>query len=92
MKKSEFLKKWAKRASSGKSVEEFERDVEAVVADTIRLVTRGVARGIEQASSKLYLKDARLLMMIARTIVPSVEKSMMKLNGIQEEGGHGKGA
>jgi hypothetical protein len=52
VKKNDFLKKWAKRASGEKSVEEFERDVESVLATTIRAAIRGVARGIEETAKR----------------------------------------
>jgi len=86
VKKNDFLKKWAKRASGEKSVEEFERDVESVLATTIRAAIRGVARGIDEAAGHLNWKDAALLRGVANSVAPAVERAIMKLNGIEEEG------
>lgn len=87
MKKNEFLKKWAKRASGEKSVEEFERDVESVLAGTIRATMVGVSRGMQEAANRpMYRRDAALLRSIAKEVVPAVERALLKLNGIEEEG------
>jgi hypothetical protein len=86
MKKDDFLKKWAKRASGKTSVEEFERDVESVMADTIRTTIRGVAKGINEIADRQYMTEAVLLRQVAREVGPAVERALMKLNGIEEEG------
>ncbi|MGI0148699.1 MAG: hypothetical protein ACREDF_04110 [Thermoplasmata archaeon] len=85
MKKNDFLKKWAKRASGEKSVEEFERDVESVLATTIRAAMSGVSRGIKEIARKFERRERAVLEQAASVVPPAVERALMKLNGIEDE-------
>jgi hypothetical protein len=90
MNKMEFLGKWAKAASGQKSVELFERDLESLLATTIRSSTSGIARGLRNASAKSKSPVAsRVLMDVADIVLPAVESALMKVNGIEEEEGEG---
>ena len=93
MTKVEFLTRWAKRATDGKPVESFERDLESLMATTIRAATSGIANGIREASRHSpSAMHERILREVAETVVPAVEDALMKANGIEEEGGdHAQG-
>lgn len=84
MKKNDFLKKWAKRASSGKSVEEFERDVEALIASSIKSAVAAVGRGIKEAAPRCRRDAGKILAAVANEILPAVERALMKVNGIED--------
>ncbi len=89
MTKVEFLQAWAKRATAGGAVENFERDVESLMATTIRATTRGIALGLKEAAfhSPSAMQE-KILRDVAATVIPAVEGAMMKANGIgvEEEG------
>ena len=87
MKKVEFLERWAKLATSGKSVESFERDLESLLATTIRAATSGIAQGLNNAADQsVSIMHERILREVAASVIPAVENALMKANGIEEEG------
>ena len=93
MTKVEFLERWAKRATDGKSVESFERDLESLMATTIRAVTAGVANGLNAAADRsVSIIHEKFLREVAATVIPAVESALIRANGIEEEGeGHAQG-
>ena len=90
MTRADFVRKWSKRASAGRSVEEFERDVEALVQGSIRNAMTALSNGIVRATARFQLPaERRILKLVSREILPAVERALMKYNGIEEEGeGH----
>lgn len=87
MTKVEFLERWAKRATGDKPVESFERDLESLMAMTIRAATSGIAKGLNAAARQsVSIMHERILREVAATVVPAVEAALMKANGIEEEG------
>lgn len=90
MTKVEFLERWAKLATAGKPVESFERDLESLMATTIRAATSGIAKGLNAAARQsVSIMHERILREVAATVVPAVEAALMRANGIEEEGeGH----
>jgi hypothetical protein len=85
--KDEFLDRWAKRATDGKSVESFERDVEALLMTTIRTTATAVTSGLNSAADHApSIAQERIVRMLAVNLIPAVESALMKAHGIEEEG------
>lgn len=91
MKKVEFLERWAKKATSGGSVETFEGDLESLLATTIRAATAGISRGLDAAASQSpSITHERIIREIAASVIPAVESALMKANGIEDDESDGK--
>lgn len=79
MKKVEFLKKWAKRATGGGAVEAFETDVELLAQAIIRCSTSAVVNGLMKGTEDLPPKDQEYFRRLIQTIPPAVEKAIKGL-------------
>lgn len=79
MTKTEFLKRWAKRAAAGGAVEEFETDVEKLSRTLVRLSTSAVVNGLLIGCEKLPKKEREIFRKMIATVPPSVEQALAKL-------------
>ena len=79
MKKFEFLRRWAKKATAGGSVEAFERDTETLMRTTIRMTVSAITNGMLEAAKDLSGNERKMIDGIARRIPESVENALKQL-------------
>ena len=77
--KTEFLKRWAKKASEGGAVEAFETDVEMLARTLVRLSTSAVVNGLLAGCEKLPKKEQEVFRRMVGTVSPAVEQALKKL-------------
>ncbi len=79
MTKVEFLKRWAKRATSGGAVEAFETDVEKLSRSLVLASTSAVVNGLLVGIEKLPKKEQERFRRLIAVVTPSVERALEKL-------------
>ena len=79
MTKTEFLKRWAKKASQGGAAEAFERDVETLIQTCIRLGASVVTNGLIEGSKKLAKRDRDFIMQIVNETPKALDRGLRKL-------------
>lgn len=79
MTKREFLKTWAKRASSGGAVEAFETDVEKLTRSLVRCSTSAVVNGLLAGLASLPKRERERFRKLIEVVSPTVESALKKL-------------
>ncbi len=79
MTKTDFLKRWAKRATGGGAVEAFEVDLEKLSRTLVRCSTSAVVNGLMAGIRKLPKKEQDLFRKLFAEVSPAVERALAKL-------------
>lgn len=79
MTKTEFLKRWAKKATAGGAVEAFENDVEKLSRSLVMASTSAVVNALLVGIVKLPKKDQERFRRIVETVQPAVARALEKL-------------
>ncbi len=79
MTKTEFLRRWTKKATAGGAAEAFERDVETLMQTCIRLGASVVTNGLIEGSKKLSKRDQAFLMKIVNEVPLALDRGIRKL-------------
>ncbi len=79
MTKTEFLKRWAKRATDGGAVEAFEVDVEKLSRSLVMASTSAVVNGLLAGVKQLPKKEQERFRRMIQEVSPAVERALVKL-------------
>lgn len=79
MTKTEFLKRWAKKAADGGAVEAFENDVEKLSRSLVLASTSAVVNGLLSGINKLPKKEQDRFRRLIEQVQPAVELALAKL-------------
>ena len=79
MTKTDFLKRWAKRATDGGAVEAFEVDLEKLSRTLVRCSTSAVVNGLMAGIRKMPKRDQDIFRKLFEEVSPAVERALAKL-------------
>jgi hypothetical protein len=79
MTKTDFLKRWAKRATNGGAVEAFEIDLEKLSRTLIRCSTSAVVNGLMAGIRKMPKRDQDVFRKMIEEVGPAVERALARL-------------
>jgi hypothetical protein len=79
MTKTDFLKRWAKRATNGGAVEAFEIDLEKLSRTLVRCSTSAVVNGLMAGIRKMPKRDQDIFRKMIEEVGPAVERALARL-------------
>jgi hypothetical protein len=79
MTKTEFLKRWAKRATNDGAVEAFEVDVEKLSRTLVRCSTSAIVNGLLAGVGQLSKRDQEKFRNLFQEVEPAIERALAKL-------------